>query len=699
MLQIVTARTAAFQAQRDPGVNMSKSGNLVHLAPIFSSNDAPTIYYAEDGPYLPRILIFYWPVQALGSLSSASRVRTTILSAAGFKSFGAFSIAPSSSFYSAVHKLPDEKQRDDVCRALAFALCRYFSEVPTEVKNAITEENLKEGPGLKWGQTHAAQIACKMTRVMNVQEIIEALRPFSKEQTTVPTTAPPVRPLASIRKTRPSYLPQDINQNNSAFSRFTTPSKRIPSGSRRSPSASTMKKAAINAAHKQNTEQLEALRFKMCELVDTEDRYIGRLQELIDLVLSQGRTAKSISSKFTSSKSQKTVNAMLQFPSLLDQIKDLNLAFLDDVESVLQATEDQALTYIEQSPAQPSMSQPQPKDPVAIYAFAKVLLNHFPKFPVPYRSYLDLHAQISSNLDQFFRDDASSIQLAPSLLMEPAQRISRYSLYIDAMIPMIPPTSSLAIKTLEKARKIIAEICEMEPAASAILDSIRIEHEAKKRSLSPTKLISGLSSLNRANTIREAPAKTSSISGFATISSGSLRDRDAPRLLPSLSRSFSKKSRSRPGLAGILGETNPDQAQNRGTVTNDENARPKSSSSGNAPSGSGGLYSALSFGRRFRPDTSHSQSTNSSSPSRPGSKGRTLDDVAEHQQNSSFNEDSAVDVSALDEERSRPRDRVSSGNIEHYRAQVMKLEQENYKLLAENAELKRLVRECRCRGR
>lgn len=696
---------------------MSKSGNLVHLAPIFNNNDAPTIYYAEDGPYLPRILIFYWPVQALGSLSSTSRVRTTILSAAGFKSFGAFSVAPSSSFYSAVHKLPDDKQRDDVCRALAFALCRYFSEVPTEVKNAITEENLREGPGLKWGQTHAAQIACKMTRVTNVQEVIEALRPFSKEQTTAPTPPPVMRPVASIRKTRPSYLPQDINQSTSTFSRFTTPSKRIPSGSRRSPSASTVKKAATNAAHKQNTEQLEALRFKMCELVDTEDRYIVRLQELIDLVVSQGRTAKSISTKFTSNKSQKTVSAMLQFPSLLDQIKDLNLAFLDDVESVLQQTEDQALNFIEQSPVQPSLSQPQPKDPIAIYAFAKVLLNHFPKFPVPYRSYLDLHAQISSNLDQFFKDDASSIQLAPSLLMEPAQRISRYSLYIDAMIPMIPSTSSLAIKTLEKARKIIAEICEMEPAASAILDSIRIEHEAKKRSLSPTKLISGLSGLNRANTIREAPAKTTSISGFATISSGSLRERDTPRLLPSLTRSFSKKSRSRPGLAGILGETNPEQAQNRGPSpsvhTIDENARPKSSSSGNNNtngSGGGALYNALSFGRKFRPDTSHSTNSSnaSASASRPGSKGKTLlDDVQEHDSSqytvnntqSSFNEDSAVDMSALDDERARPRDRSSSGNIEHYKAQVMRLEQENYKLLAENAELKRLARECRCRAR
>lgn len=669
---------------------MSKSGNLAQLSPILDSRDPPTIYYAEDGPYLPRILIFYWPVQAVGSLSSASRVRTTILSAAGFRSYGAFSVAPSSSYYSAVHKLPDEKQRDDVCRAIAFALCRYFSEVPTEVKNAITEENLQEGPGLKWGQTHAAQVACKMSRVINTEEVLDALRPFHKERPTNSIASPPqARPVASIRKTRPSYLPADPASSNTPFTRFTTPSKRIPStGNRRSPSASTTKKA-IDAQHKQTTEQLEGLRYKMCELVDTEDRYIIRVQELIDLVVTQGRTAKSISSKFASSKSQKTVNAMLQFPSLLDQIKDLNLAFLDDIESVLQGTEEQAINYIEQSPAQPSNAAPQPKDPLGVYAFAKVLINHFPKFPVPYRSYLDLHSQISSNLDQFFRDDAHSVQIAPSLLMEPAQRISRYGLYIDTMIPQIPPSSTLAIRTLEKARKIIAEICEMEPAASTILDSLRIEHEAKKRSLSPTKLISGLT---RAATIREAPAKNTNLFHLT----GSLRERDAPRFMPTLSRSFSKKNRSRPGLAGILGEQNPDQAQNRSpTTTNDENFRPKSS---------GSVYNALSFGRKHRPEPTHSHSHSASSTSmssRPNSKGQPLDDVAEHAATQSFTEDSAVDLTGqgqLDNGSVRPRDRSSSGNIEHYKAQVMKLEQENYKLLAENAELKRLVRECRCGG-
>jgi hypothetical protein len=640
---------------------MSKSGNLAVLSSILSSTDIPTIYYAEDPPYLPRILIFYWPVQAVGSLSSASRVRTTILSAAGFKAFPPFSIAPSSSYYSAVHKLPDDRQRDEVSRAIAFALCRYFSEVPADVKNAITDENLKEGVGLKWGQTHAAQVTCRMTKVTNKDEIIEALRPFSKERPASPPT--PVRPLASIRKTRPSFLPTEGPQRGLA-----TPARRTPSSqTRRTPSNSTptTRKNAPTPVQPNgvSVEKLESLRFKMCEFVDTEDRYITRLQELIELVTNQGRTPKSLSSKFTSSNKQKTVNAMIQFPSLLDSLKDLNLAFLDDIEGILQNTEDNAIAFLDQ--AGPSIELHQlAKDPIGVYAFAKVLLQHFPKFLVPYRDYLDLHSLISSNLDQYLKEGTTSAQQAPSLLMEPAQRISRYGLYIDTMLPHVPPTSTMSIRTLEKARKIIAEICEMEPAASAILDSVRIEHEAKRRAYSPTKLLSGLTRGH--GSVREAPAVTPS-----------MKDREAgPRLFHSLGRSLSRKTKSRPALTGILTEHNPQQTNtpqpHTRAVTTD--GRPPTSSSG---------HSFSSFSKR--------PLTAGSSKSAASASRLNLDSVPSL----------PPTPAAVEEPKSEPctnSNPVGGETLEHYKAALMRVEEENYKLLQENAELKRQIRECKCGG-
>ncbi|KAI1624673.1 hypothetical protein EDD37DRAFT_354564 [Exophiala viscosa] len=630
---------------------MSKSGNLAALSAILNTSDTPTVFYAEDPPYLPRILIFYYPVQAVGSLASTSRIRTTILSAAGFKSYGAFSVAPNSSYYSAVHKLPEDKQRDDVCRAIAFALCRYFSEISSDVKNAIADENLHHGIALKWGQSHAAQVTCRMSRVINTEEVIEALRPFSKDrpsspQTPVKTAA--IKPLASIRKTRPSFLPQDSGNVPSSRVNALTPAKRrIPSSQTRSPSASTPsnRKASAALVPKYSLEQLESLRFKMCEFVDTEDRYITRLQELIELVTNQGRTPKSLSSKLSNSRSQKAVNAMIQFPSLLDQIKDLNLAFLDDIETALQGSEDAALTFLDRASHDPQLLQTA-KDPMGISSFAKVLLNHFPKFLVPYRDYLDLHSQVALNLDQFLKEGTMSAQQAPSLLMEPAQRISRYGLYIDTMLPHVPTNFTVATRTLEKARKIIAEICEMEPAASTILDSLSIEHEARRKVLSPTKLLSGLT--RSTGTIKEASAM-----------SGSIKNRDGPRFFPSLGRSLSRRAKtSRPGLAGILSEQDPEQVSN---VRSDEN-RPLTSSSGLSSSGS----------VMKRPLTA-------------GSAGTT---VSNHRSPLSPNPRNATD--------SRPvGDKVS---IEHFKAELMRVEEENYKLLQENAELKRLIRECKCGG-
>ncbi len=640
---------------------MSKSGNLAALSAIHTSSEAPAIYYAEDPPYLPRILIFYWPVHAVGSLASTSRIRTTILSAAGFKAFGAFSVAPSSSYYSAVHKLPDDKQRDDVARGIAFALCRYFSEVPTDVKNAITDENLKEGIGLKWGQTHAAQVTCRMNKVINAREVVEALKPFSKDHPPSPSPTTPVRPVASIRKTRPSFLPTDSSHVPSRPAQSATPGRRVPSGHRRTPSSSTptARKNPMIPGAKLSVERMESLRFKMCEFVDTEDRYLSRLNELIELITHQARTPKSLSSKSSNSSKQRTVDAMIQFPSLLDQIKDLNLAFLDDVEATIQHTEDSALALLDQ--AGPAMDPSQlAKDPVGIYAFAKVLLNHFPKFLVPYRDYLDLHSLISSNLDQYLKEGNYSVQQAPSLLMEPAQRISRYGLYIDTMLPSIPQTSTMAIRTFEKARKIIAEICEMEPAASAILDSLRIEHEARRRAYSPTKLLSGLTRSN--GSVREAPALTPS-----------LRDRDTPKLFHSLGRSLSRRNKSRPNLNGILSEQNPEQAHNQQPPRNDENR----------PLTSGSARSVGSFSRR--PTTASSSNTNKSYAMNPVPENSSPPAPAEKPPNEAQQAPAQPQAS-------------KAASIEHYKAALMRVEEENYKLLQENAELKRQIRECRCGG-
>ena len=674
---------------------MSKSGNLAALTAIFQSAENPLVFYAEDPPFLPRILIFYWPIHAVGSVATTSRIRTTILSAAGFKSFSAFSVSPSSAYYNAVHKLPEDKQRDEIYRGLAFSLCRYFAEIPTDVKNTIAEDSGQHANGSKWGQSHAAQVTCRLQRVTNQDEILAALRPFLKERAASPTT--PVRQIASIRKTRPSVLPPEVTQPASRHGAFATPAKRVTSSSsRRTPSYATPgpKPTPLKALSRPSPEQLESLRFKMCEFVDTEDRYISRLQQLIELVTTQSRTPKSISSKFSSTRGQKTVSAMLQFPALLDQIRDLNLALLDDLESVLQNSEDTAMAWLERPAEAIPTSQSGTKDFVGIVPFAKVLLAHFPKFPVAYREYLDFHSAISSNLDNFLKEGTTSIQQAPSLLMEPAQRISRYGLYIDTMVPLLPQTSTIAIRTLEKARKIIAEICDMEPAASTIVDSLRIEHESKRRggALSPTKLFSTLTrstvAPSRDTTLLATPRDKAD-------SSSIFREKETPRLLPSLSRSWSRKVKTASVSSRPLAEQDIDQANNTSTsastattttlaysqsVREKENTKPKHAHTTSSTSLSS-RYRFGGFGGMIggaRPTTASSQGSSSTYS------------IVKHTPEAKKTHDVIDDVPVSDKE--------NSGATEDWQIKAERLEQENYKLLEENAELKRRLRKCRCQG-
>lgn len=250
--------------------------------------------------------------------------------------------------------------------------------------------------------------------------------------------------------------------------------------------------------------------------------------------------------------------------------------------------------------------------------------------------------------------------------MEPAQRISRYGLYIDTMLPSIPQTSTMAIRTLEKARKIIAEICEMEPAASAILDSLRIEHEARRRAYSPTKLLSGLTRSN--GSVREAPALTPS-----------LKDRDTPKLFHSLGRSLSRRNKSRPNLNGVLSDQNPEQVQNQQPPRNDENR----------PLTSGSSRSVGSFSRR--PATASSSNTTKSYAMNSVPENSSPPALTEKLQNQA----QPPSAQALPQPQVQP---SKAASIEHYKAALMRVEEENYKLLQENAELKRQIRECRCGG-
>jgi hypothetical protein len=90
--------------------------------------------------------------------------------------------------------------------------------------------------------------------------VIDSLRLVQKDRPSTPPAQTP-RPITSIRKTRPSFLPQEVNAGSSRFGQLSTPSRRTPSGqNRRTPSSSTpgAKSTLQTQNQKQSREQFES---------------------------------------------------------------------------------------------------------------------------------------------------------------------------------------------------------------------------------------------------------------------------------------------------------------------------------------------------------------------------------------------------------------------------------------------------------
>jgi hypothetical protein len=155
----------------------------------------------------------------------------------------------------------------------------------------------------------------------------------------------------------------------------------------------------------------------------------------------------------------------------LNEILEVNLGFLDVIRQVLDETEKDAIADIGQDTELPSRGLSRDRvDPLGALAFAKALFEWLPQFSQPYGDYMRAHTGFTQTLNLFMKDKNSSFskrvyetgeQRLRSLLMEPVQRLPRYSLLIDTMtsnLPLVHP----AVRTLLKARDIVKDICALE---------------------------------------------------------------------------------------------------------------------------------------------------------------------------------------------------------------------------------------------
>ena len=433
-------------------------------------------YYVKDRLIgnLP-VVIFHGPSTTTNSTLNSSRIQAHVFSIAGYASFPRLTISPTSPLYLAVHHLPEEKQGDEICRGLAVGLSKYFAELPEPVKKGLEELVAKSQPDRIappiFDEEHAARLAGNMVRVENPEALADHITTGLAEKSLswvdVDVMLPPNTvtqvyssdPLLSEEEKNAlanEGRPVDYGDLTELVNLFGSPCFLPSSKLRRAPSrplaASGNRVLAPDAAEK--------LQREMWELLETEEAYENKLDELVRTVIVMGDGPRHAITK------QSEQNLEQLFNGCLGEIARTSTEFLGQL---------QALIVPEKATATRSPTEMEPRwitdhDPTGAESFAKLLLRFFPRFKDPYQEYIRASAHFPRLLTEVVRESASAFaqalqnvgeQRLRSWLIEPVQRLPRYSLYIDNMVNQLP-ASHYAMPKLLKAKDIITDICALD---------------------------------------------------------------------------------------------------------------------------------------------------------------------------------------------------------------------------------------------
>ncbi|KAI9722016.1 MAG: hypothetical protein M1812_001976 [Candelaria pacifica] len=449
------------------------------------SPDVVGLYSVTD-PLLSNspVLVFYGPSITTNATLNSSRIQAHIFTPAGFRSYPRLTISPNSPLYAAVDHLPPEKRGDETYRGLAVSLMKYFSEVPEIAKSVLTKSAKPAATyaGCRiFEESHAGNLAGRFIKVENVISVIEDIQAAWTEQSLPWADVDVILPRGSIAEIEP-LLEADEGQNvgedptlvrygtySSLIKLFGLPAFIPTSKLRRAPSKPT----AVSRSRSFLKHQKESLRREMCELVDTEERYVSKLHDLVHNVAGDFRKKARARGSSSTSPTEQALDKL--FPEELDQILAVNSSFLDAVRAVLEETENEAIEDI-QADTDNDYAGSRPgkgsrrKDATGAVAFSKALLNSFPAFEKCYPNYMRASVEFPEILNTFTKDMASSFskrvqetgeQRLRSMLIEPVQRLPRYSLFIDNIVTVLPATHP-ALSPLLQARDIITDICSLD---------------------------------------------------------------------------------------------------------------------------------------------------------------------------------------------------------------------------------------------
>lgn len=449
--------------------------------PTLAAGNLTLFYVVDDLLARSPILIFYGPSATATSNSNSSRIQAHVFSPAGLQSSPRLTVSPSSPLYSAITCLPREEQSDEVVRGLAFSLYKYFTELPEGVRNTWIQQPTPLGkqphaPQLL-SDAHAAILASRMQRVENAADVIRDLQNALAEQklswldvdlVLPPGSIKPVDARNSLDQGDDDYARRRFGGYASIVKLFGEPTFLPTSKLRRAPS----KPSGLNRQTTFSRHQKENLRREINELLDTEENYVGKLDDLLHSVAEEFR--EKARNKSTDSQSPSSQALEKLFPPSLDEILNVNGQFLEAMRTAVEETENSAIKDIEatsEDVAAPA-KQPTDTDMTGAVRVAECLLDWIPKFSDCYADYMQAHTQFPQYLRTFSNDSASSFskrivetgeQRLMSMLIEPVQRLPRYSLYVDNIVKQLPARHP-ATKIFLKARDTVSEICSRDAA-------------------------------------------------------------------------------------------------------------------------------------------------------------------------------------------------------------------------------------------
>lgn len=438
-----------------------------------------TLYHAPD-PYLSSILLFYGPVTTANATISSSRIQAHIFTPAGYQSYPRITISPAAPLYAAVNHLPREEQGDEVCRALAFTIFKYLTDLPDPAKTYLIEMARTTGKQPNklrkkcFDEKHAAELASRMAPVDDASGIARDVRSAFHEHQVPWVDVDVVLPRGTIQAAQQSEAESDgVEYHTNPFYGQYSSLVRVLGEPMFLPT-STMKRppSQPNDANKSRVfpkAEKEALRYTMCEVADSEERYVGKVYDLVRTHAANFRFEVQIRPSSRTSPDETALEAL--FPPASDEILELNMGFLQAVRNVIEGTEESAFASIAEEIERPVSPTAEGNDPTGAVALANTFVEWLPHFSGPYAEYMRAHEGFSQTLNHFMRDedswfskrvhDMGGEQKLQSLLIEPVQRLPRYSLLIDTMMSKLPVVHP-AVRPFLKARDMIKNVCALD---------------------------------------------------------------------------------------------------------------------------------------------------------------------------------------------------------------------------------------------